>query len=363
MACRINSVQSGSSGPNKGFKVLYYNTHGGCNENMKAVMTYLNLPLDTFNPMQVSNYGMTRRKAEYLINTGHVEMICAAYDVQRQQHGGRRRSCARTKVVVEITNRFDWGVRDVAAYHALLRALAGATPTRLRARLFWVANNNFDKAYAQWRLQTPMPFMRVLRPLGAAAAASPAYPWDLPAQSPRTIAAQLHHSAVLAGVQTNYSLDLVVFPLGHKYGGPKNLLKFKAWLEFPYQFSTMKFYENIAHGVPQLFPSPRLLDELYSTGVHVLLNTSMLKEMSTEDTSAFPTINGFPSWSGAMDHFAPEFSDYVYYFDSLEELKQLSSLSEERLDSKNVRTRGPKFYEEYRREILIGWEALFNEMI
>ncbi|KAI9310349.1 hypothetical protein BDR26DRAFT_814530, partial [Obelidium mucronatum] len=42
--------------------------------------------------------------------------------------------------------------------------------------------------------------------------------------------------------------------VGH-YGGPKTLKKYKAYIEFPYQVSTMKLYENLAEGVLMLIPS------------------------------------------------------------------------------------------------------------
>ncbi len=50
--------------------------------------------------------------------------------------------------------------------------------------------------------------------------------------------------------------------LEHDYGGPATLAKYKAYIEFPYQVSTMKFYENIAHGVVILVPTARFLQAL-----------------------------------------------------------------------------------------------------
>ncbi|KAJ3126292.1 hypothetical protein HK100_010323 [Physocladia obscura] len=247
---------------------------------MKAVLAHFSLTFDKFNPHQVSGYGMSERKAHFLIENGHVSMICSLYDViiigDTTPHGRAllesllleektpsSRFC-QAKIVIEITNRFDHEVRDVARYHATMEALAAQTQTRLRGRLFWVANNNFDKAYTEQKLQMGMPFMRILRPLGIAGnGGNLVYPWGLPSQDINVFAAQMHHTNILPTVIEKFSLPIAVFPLGHKYGGPANLLKFKAWLEFPYQYSTMKFYENIAYGVPQLFPSPRFMEKLF----------------------------------------------------------------------------------------------------
>ncbi|KAJ3048790.1 hypothetical protein HDU99_009070, partial [Rhizoclosmatium hyalinum] len=60
--------------------------------------------------------------------------------------------------------------------------------------------------------------------------------------------------------------------------------------------------------------------------------------------------------------YAPEFEPYLYYVDSFEDLKTLSSMSPQELDFKNVRVKGPEFYTEYRKEILGGWVGLFEEM-
>ena len=40
----------------------------------------------------------------------------------------------------------------------------------------------------------------------------------------------------------------------------------------------------------------------------------------------------------------------------------MSAISPQELDYKNVRTKGPEFYERYREEILSGWLGLFQDM-
>ncbi|KAI8836173.1 hypothetical protein BJ741DRAFT_605958 [Chytriomyces cf. hyalinus JEL632] len=103
--------------------VLYYNTHGGTNVNMKGIMKALNLDMSIFNPKQVTGYGMSGKHAAKLITMGHVSHICEAYDVvvigDTIPHGralmqsllewSPAKQC-RSVVMVEMTNRFDWDI-------------------------------------------------------------------------------------------------------------------------------------------------------------------------------------------------------------------------------------------------------------
>ncbi len=64
--------------------------------------------------------------------------------------------------------------------------------------------------------------------------------------------------------------------LEHDYGGPATLAKYKAYIEFPYQVSTMKFYENIAHGVVILVPTARFQEALMEGEVRVDSSTIII---------------------------------------------------------------------------------------
>ena len=63
-----------------------------------------------------------------------------------------------------------------------------------------------------------------------------------------------------------------------------------------------------------------------------------------------------------VDYYRSDFSDLVYYFDSMEELRNLT-LSEELANSKNVAKMGPVKMEKVQRETLDGWTALFRDEI
>ncbi|KAJ3265810.1 hypothetical protein HDU77_003830 [Chytriomyces hyalinus] len=354
--------------------VLYYNTHGGCNQNMRGVMRSLGVKVDLFNPKQVAGYGMSASRARYLIESGHVDFVCSRYDIivigDTIPHGrallesllekDTMKQC-RSKIVVEMTNRFDWDVSDKAAYYNTISALVQLSKTTLKDKLFWVANNNVEKAFLEHKVGVSMPAVRVLRPLGVA----PEYPYplDLPEPSTNLFAARQHYSTVYSVLKRKYNIPIAVFPFGHKYGGPKNLLRFKAFIDMPYEYSTMKLYENIAFGIPMIIPTPRFLEELYDTGIHKMLNPYILQNFPVSpDMLPFKQVPEFPAWSAYMDYYAPEFAPFLYYVDSYEQLKNMSGMSAAELDSKNVRVEGPLFYAKYREEILGGWLELFRDM-
>ena len=146
--------------------VLYYNTHGGCNQNMRGVMRSLGVKVDLFNPKQVSGYGMSAQRARYLIDSGHVDFVCSKYDIiilgDTIPHGRAileslllkdpMKQC-RSKVVVEMTNRFDWDITDKSAYYNTISELVQLSKTTLKDKLFWVANNNVEKAFLEHKVR------------------------------------------------------------------------------------------------------------------------------------------------------------------------------------------------------------------
>ncbi|KAJ3128741.1 hypothetical protein HK100_009012 [Physocladia obscura] len=121
------------------------------------------------------------------------------------------------------------------------------------------------------------------------------------------------------------------------YGGPKTLVKYKAFIEFPYQVSTMKLYENLAAGVVMLFPSKEFFKQLIQTGIH---------SFHPWDKISLAGDN----WHMYMDYYHPDISPYSML------------INDENLDTKNVRVNGPKAYAKLVTQTLHGWAQLFHEM-
>ncbi|KAI8620006.1 hypothetical protein BC830DRAFT_646421 [Chytriomyces sp. MP71] len=66
-------------------------------------------------------------------------------------------------------------------------------------------------------------------------------------------------------------------------------------------------------------------------------------------------------WERFMDYYHPDLSPYFYYFRSWEHLKEIAS-SPNPIDTKNVRVRGPAFYETVRNKTVKGWANLFHSL-
>ncbi|KAI8606841.1 hypothetical protein BC830DRAFT_1159934, partial [Chytriomyces sp. MP71] len=196
-----------------------------------------------------------------------------------------------------------------------------------------------------------LPFVTVLRPLGYP---SPVIkPSDSLTPNSSSIFALYHnHTNVFVLMRKHAIPNLTVFSAEHAhYGGPQTLRNFKAYLEFPYQVSTMKLYENLAAGVVMLIPTPRFLETLWKNRDHeILYHMWSLRRLPRRrlfrlQRPLHTARLGFPRWSAFMDYYAPEFAPYIYYFDSWEELLALAALPAAELDSQGVSKGGGAFYE------------------
>ncbi|KAI9350220.1 hypothetical protein BDR26DRAFT_578954 [Obelidium mucronatum] len=232
-------------------------------------MSRLNVQLDFFNPKQITGYGMSGKRAKYLIRNGHVDFICGLYNVivigDTIPHGRAvmqsllerdpAKRC-KSKIIVEMTNRFDWDIKDKDAYYRMMRDLAYRSDKDLKGKIYFVANNNVEQAYMELKIGYRFPqSIRVLRPIGIAK--DHEYPEDLENPDFSNFAGRTHDTTqIFDAMKLKHNIPITIFPFNHKYGGPKNLLRFKGFIDIPYQYSVMKFYENIAYGVPTFVPTP-----------------------------------------------------------------------------------------------------------
>ncbi|KAI9338452.1 hypothetical protein BDR26DRAFT_803638, partial [Obelidium mucronatum] len=205
----------------------------------------------------------------------------------------------KSNIVLELTTRFDWGISDTEEYYHLIWELTRRQPKNL----FWVSNNAFEALDLSYEtLGTPL--FRMLRPTGHS---------TLPAQDVPMEDADL----ALCREEKEHAVYILMkkmgIPFKHVsggYGGPKTLAKYKAFIEFPYQVSTMKLYENLAAGVVMLLPSKNFFEELIEKGIHGFGPWDKISRAGAD-------------WHLYMDYYHPDISPFVYYFDSFEHLKVL----------------------------------------
>ncbi|KAJ3128389.1 hypothetical protein HK100_009201 [Physocladia obscura] len=356
--------------------VLYYNTHSGTNANFAAVAKSLSFKLHSFDPRAIVPYGMSETAANRIIASGHVGYLCTAFDViviadtlPHARHFIQSivdGNPCRAQIIVEMTNRFNWEVKDTELYHETIRV---AVERRL---VQFVANNRAEHAFLEDAIGLKFePDVRqvIVRPLGISVDAY--WPRQYGVQNINTFVARENFCGdAYKTLKNKYHLPIAIVPAATHYGGPKNLAKFKAFIDFPYQYSVMKFYENIAYGVPQYLPTPRFWEEVLDNKLHcawwaspnVLKNLVKQRDKNrVSNPNNLQIIKNFPDWSAYMDLYDPLFEPYVYYFDSIDELLALVNQTPDQVDWKNVRTNGPLFYEKYREMILKEWEKLIFE--
>ncbi|KAJ3025625.1 UNVERIFIED_CONTAM: hypothetical protein HDU68_006935 [Siphonaria sp. JEL0065] len=340
--------------PNKATpRILYYNRHSGCHNNMVQVTSRLGLNFSQFDPILFGGLGMEDGKSKEVLESGIVKIICDSYDViivadtmpdarplLESLIQDKVEDRCQSNLVMELTTRFDWGVPDNARFAELIWKVTHS-PTFKSNKLFWVSNNPLeplDLAYET--LATPE--FRILRSTGNS---------DLPANNITALEAQMVVTRELEDSKITRFMNHFKIPitkLGHFYGGPHTLAKYQGFIEFPYQVSTMKMYENLAAGVVQLFPSKTFLEELVMKKIHDFHPWDKLQRIGK-------------TWPQYMDYYHPDVSPHVYYFDSFDHLKNLVA-SNKTLDTKNVRTSAPLAFQKMVKDSLRGWADLFYEM-
>ncbi|KAJ3113031.1 hypothetical protein HK100_002126 [Physocladia obscura] len=252
-------------------------------------------------------------------------------------------------VIVHLTTRFDWAVSDFDDYHALLWQLVHSSSapnpsnsSRPSNSILWAANNPLESRVLADDTNAAPPF-RLLRPLGISSVKA------VPINSSLADLAILlePNPSKLVIKMRNLGIPFYLAPDKH-YGGPRTLKKFKAVIEFPYQVSTMKLYENLAAGIVMLIPSPQFFRELVETEMHQFGPWNRLRRHA--------------DWPRYMDYYSKAFKNQIYYFDSWAELNATLAKSAKEIDDKNVREWGPAAYEKHvANNVVLGWAQLLSD--
>ncbi|KAJ3010726.1 UNVERIFIED_CONTAM: hypothetical protein HDU68_002007 [Siphonaria sp. JEL0065] len=235
------------------------------------------------------------------------------------------------------TNRFDFAVtkKDLTNYHNLLKRVSklGDLPGRKFPKVIWTSNNPFDIEYVKVTLGDGVEF-KLIRSFGySTLPAIKPYPkevTELPA-----VYNHYDESRFIGWLKRN---DIEVSVLKRNYGGPTSLSQFRAFIDFPYQASTMKMYENLLFGVVTLVPSKRLF----------------VKELEGY------IIEGgrVPNWQNYVEYWYEDMRDFVYTFDSVEELQNM--LERPILDTRNIREHGEGTWKLWNHKALSSWEDVLR---
>ncbi len=120
-----------------------------------------------------------------------------------------------------------------------------------------------------------------------------------------------------------------------QYNGPEDLTGFKGVLYFPYAWSNLALFEDLQQGIVHFVPSEKFVKEL---GHRV--RTVTLSEFEL------------------CDWWAPEFRQFLVYFDSWQDLKNKVATTNYAKLSAKVRAGGAA----HRAEMLNRWQQIFDEL-
>ena len=234
------------------------------------------------------------------------------------------------KIVLEITNRFDFRIRDKNFYKIFAQAIKNKN-------IIVVENNPFE-VYHACEKNVFIKNYYLIRPIG---------------NPPNTKVMKEHkqyHDTV--AVIDNYQgskllmqkLNEVKLPykiLPFRYGGPLVLSTYKAIIMIPYQVSVMKIMENLRYGVPMIIPSEKLLRELI------------------KGKYFFPYKQLFKITNGVKDYiefYNDLYRDFFIYFDSFNDLHNIIKCT----DFKTFREKEKKFVRHYEQKALKMWEEVLD---
>ena len=340
----------------EGFKhrVALINRHQGAGLDFAHVAKLLNFEFSEFDPKKFTLYGQSLQEANTLNKLGLGDYFCRCFDIvavldtnpdarfllQRlDQESPQASTCGLKKIIMITTNRFDYIVNNQRQYHQLVKRIQ----KRNDGIVTWVANNYWEPKYAELKLGGDFLNYKVIRSFGI----SNIDPKNI--SELQGVAAMASYSNTRAYTDILKAAQIDVHILKKHYGGPKALSLTKAFIDIPYQASTMKTYENIAQGVITLVPSPRYLQELG-------------RDKKFELSGALSTFEVGIDWWKYVEPYSPELSRFFYQFDSIQELKKILNRNQTDIDWKSVSIEGPIYWKKVRETSEAAWFALFDEV-
>ncbi|KAG2492820.1 hypothetical protein HYH03_008978 [Edaphochlamys debaryana] len=258
-------------------------------------------------------------------------------------------------IVLQVTNRYDWKIKDAAEYGALMAA-AAANP-----RVWWVTNSPFEQLHMAWNgLALPPSRHLLLRPLGATVLPPPppgperAATFAVILKTDRkrhpdrdVLLPQLRKLGLMDEVKVYDSI----------YGGPAALAQHRGVVHLPYQMSIMSLYETLAVGGLFLVPSPsffRFVRQHHRFAyqfVPLLARAAASERQAKKDAKAGSSSSDASAsgafgaasddmthgvagpdglmgrnWTHYVEWYNPDFKEALVYFDSWEQLAQLMRL-------------------------------------
>lgn len=319
----------------KNKKILYVSRHEGTFSNFCYIAKYLGFNVTSLIP----KYSYSGRPNCFYKDKcrSFVKVKCSEFDyiiisdIIPDSYIFLINKCNK-KIILEITNRFDWDVKAKTNYYNFFsRAIK-------KKNITVIENNPFEVYHACMKNIFIQKYY-LIRPIG--------YP-------PNNILKREHKeyhdivAIILNHIQNKNKLRVELKKLNipfkclpKKYGGPLILSTYKAIIFLPYQVSIMKMMENFRYGVPMIIPSEKLLRKLIKSSY------------SFCSREIFKIPNGVRKY---VEFYNDEFRDLFIYFDNFKEIPDII----QNTDFKALREKEKEFMRNYEKKAIKIWEEVLD---
>ncbi|KAJ3039034.1 hypothetical protein HDV00_012659 [Rhizophlyctis rosea] len=342
-------------------RVLYWNRHEGTRHDMDRVAELLDLDITHVAPGM--DYGLTppcMRDKE--CGESYITALCSAYDfivvgdVNTDGEVFLTEACLQTQkkgkvqIVFQTTNRFDFNSKPPHTWHQTLQSALTNHPTRVHL----VVNNPYE-LYFMCRRAVHPPKYALIRPTGWTPPITDAA--DVPLGDDQTVAiTQKSHTDDLMPKILS-SLNITHRILGSRYGGPKTLATYKAYIHYPYQVSVMSFHENLRQGVAYLLPSAKFFASLCRADEN--FDFWGKRDLCDETPASRDAVHRLVDWA---EWWQPELASHgvVKYFHSWGNLKEVLEAPGIDVELMAMKERARLWIREVEVEVVRRWGVVFG---
>jgi hypothetical protein len=334
--------------------ILFYSSHRNTINEIVQVFkrhhTVLSTTKNAFNYFKIFGY------ENFINNNLAINKICKRYDliiicdtirIGRPFYERIDENC-RTKLALQITDRVDRWVKDKDTYFQLIKNLS------LNSNVFFIPNNPYEIYYLNKKgIYPDKNRLFLIRPYGVLETKN----GKSSSKSNNNTIIYLHEymyslkSFLKNQLEKTDKTKFKFFSHGN-YGGPKFLRNQKLFIYIPYQYSTMKVFDNAINGVLTAIPSPdffKIIAKEYSQDFYLMPEIlDFIKENS--------------NWTQYFDIYNKNYIDMYVQFNNWNEFKLLVDNNDEIIKKKDYYLKKMnETMEKHYNQVDLSWKNFLHE--
>ncbi len=319
-------------------RVLYFSVHGGTIDEMSYVLTSrnINFTVSSYDMLKKHGYAISEKLADQIIKSGQIKKICDEFDliiIGDTIPLGRAfiqagPSICRSKLALQITNRYDFAIYDRKSYNNLI------TNQIKNPNVYWLPNNDYELYYLNMNgIEPPEQRTMMIRPFGVC------YHFKSRVSLRKTIIYTQYLINFMKNLFKKEKLPNYKFEIysGPRYGGPLTAKQHKLFVYIPYQVSTMKVFQNANYRVLTAIPTPRFYKEIIKMD-----KSKVIPEVVS-------LIEKVSDWTEYFDVYNSKYIDMFIQFDNWNELIDL-------INEKNMKTHMARQHNRMKRIMNMHWQ-------